>query len=267
MTPVLLLGLLGSVLALLSLRAAGRRQWGVFLLALLAQVCAWTVPVLAARERGDRSVDFELVRELLTTPSVGVSWLLPFALSLFALAVVASRWAGHRRGPRSADAVAVLRMHMMTARSGSADSPSVAHDVVYVNQDGSARELAPDEIAYLATEFEPGDGGRPYVKRTYETVDGWGSLSGFLPRRRLPEHVVVQPVRPDYVPEAVDSRAVLVRVHERAGDRLQENRDGSVQFVPDPAVPSHVRFERLRAAMLEEQRDREARARMPSSPQ
>src|SRR5215469_2917651 len=38
---------------------------------------------------------------------------------------------------------------------------------VYVNVDGSARELHPDERDYLETPFSPGDGARPYVKGSY----------------------------------------------------------------------------------------------------
>ena len=57
---------------------------------------------------------------------------------------------------------------------------------VWVNRDGSARELHPKERSYLETPFEGADGGRPYVKRAYETKDGWGSLAGFLPRAKLP---------------------------------------------------------------------------------
>jgi|GEM_PF-3562713 len=71
-------------------------------------------------------------------------------------------------------------------------------DFVYVNQDGTARELSPDERDYLATEFSPGDSGRPYIKGTYNDRDGWGSISGFLLRRRLPPSITVKPVNPNF---------------------------------------------------------------------
>ena len=38
---------------------------------------------------------------------------------------------------------------------------------VYVNEDGTARELHPNERQYLETEFLPGDGAAPHVKRSY----------------------------------------------------------------------------------------------------
>src|SRR5688572_29806530 len=57
---------------------------------------------------------------------------------------------------------------------------------VYVNQDGSVRELSPEERDYLSEKFYNGDGGRPYIKSSYESHDGWGSQSGFIPRRQVP---------------------------------------------------------------------------------
>jgi hypothetical protein len=37
-------------------------------------------------------------------------------------------------------------------------------DYVHVEEDGSARELEPDELEYLATAFDGADGARPYIK-------------------------------------------------------------------------------------------------------
>jgi hypothetical protein len=71
-------------------------------------------------------------------------------------------------------------------------------EFVYVNQDGSARELSPGERAYLSTEFSGADGARPYIKTTYESRDGWGSLSGFILRSGVPSRTVIEPVHPDY---------------------------------------------------------------------
>ena len=67
---------------------------------------------------------------------------------------------------------------------------------VYVNQDGSARELSPDEQKWLSIAFEPGDGGRPYIKGTYEGRDSGNRRSGFLPRRLLPARVRIAAVHP-----------------------------------------------------------------------
>jgi hypothetical protein len=62
---------------------------------------------------------------------------------------------------------------------------------VYVNDDGSARNLTVDESEYLATEFEFGDGARPYIKPRYEARTPDGRLLGFLERSKLPAHVTV----------------------------------------------------------------------------
>jgi len=57
---------------------------------------------------------------------------------------------------------------------------------VYVNTDGSVRELQPIERKYLETPFDPCDGARPYIKDGYGKRNGWGELTGFLPRPDLP---------------------------------------------------------------------------------
>lgn len=68
-------------------------------------------------------------------------------------------------------------------------------DYVYINQDGTARELYPDERAYLAEKFHPADGARPNIKGTYRDGEAWGDKSGFLLRRRLPSAVTVSAVK------------------------------------------------------------------------
>ena len=65
---------------------------------------------------------------------------------------------------------------------------------VYVNNDGSARELDEDEIEYLSTEFFGGDGNRPYIKLDYGERTPDGKLHGYLLRRRLPRRIQIEPV-------------------------------------------------------------------------
>ena len=67
---------------------------------------------------------------------------------------------------------------------------------VYIEEDGSARELSQDERDYLQEEFEPGDGARPYIKGNYEERTPDNRMSGFLLRRQLPENIVVRPFAP-----------------------------------------------------------------------
>ncbi len=64
---------------------------------------------------------------------------------------------------------------------------------VFVNPDGSARELTTDEQEYLNTEFSGSDGARPYIKIRYESLTPDGRISGFLERRQLPARIEIQP--------------------------------------------------------------------------
>lgn len=65
------------------------------------------------------------------------------------------------------------------------------YQYIWVEEDGSAREVTADEREYLETKFLPDDSGRPYIKLRYETLDGWGSISGYLPRRQLPKNIAI----------------------------------------------------------------------------
>lgn len=62
---------------------------------------------------------------------------------------------------------------------------------VYVNQDGTVREVSPGEQAYLSQEFSGDDGGRPYIKSRFESADGWGSQAGFIDRRYGPARIAI----------------------------------------------------------------------------
>ena len=65
---------------------------------------------------------------------------------------------------------------------------------VYVEDNGRVRSLTANELAYLNETFHPADGGRPYIKSTYETLTPDGKMSGFLLRRKLPNGLAVEPV-------------------------------------------------------------------------
>lgn len=147
--------------------------------------------------------------------------------------------------------------------SGVSSTRSVgATDLVYVNQDGSARELMADEREYLSQEFGPHARDRPYVKSGYKSLDGWGSLSGFLPRNKVPRGVAIEPVNPDYVPVARNAFSESIEDSRRAGDIVVENADGSISTTPNPNLSTKQRFELLRQLQLERQRGHENRARV-----
>jgi hypothetical protein len=64
-------------------------------------------------------------------------------------------------------------------------------EFIYVNDDGSARELDADEREYLNTKFEPVDGARPYIKFRYESLTPDGRINGYLRRRQLPRRIKI----------------------------------------------------------------------------
>jgi hypothetical protein len=91
---------------------------------------------------------------------------------------------------------------LLRAKSGalrnqgsSSPDPEPRHDeslYVYVEDDGTARELEPDEVEYLGTKFEGGDGNRPYIKSSYEQLTPDNRIRGYLPRKQLPAGVRVK---------------------------------------------------------------------------
>ena len=97
---------------------------------------------------------------------------------------------------------------------------------VYVNVDGSARELHPDECDYLETPFSPGDGARPYVKGSYSQTNGWGEISGFLKRSELPSEIVIQAAPPEN-PSKPLTRSDQIQFLRDKGLVVTENPDGT----------------------------------------
>ena len=75
-------------------------------------------------------------------------------------------------------------------------------EYVYVEDDGAVREISEDDQKYLNTYFSPGDGGRPSIKTRYRSRNGWGSIRGFIPRRRVPRWIVISSYISDNQPKA-----------------------------------------------------------------
>ena len=103
---------------------------------------------------------------------------------------------------------------------------------VYVNADGTARELHPNERQYLETEFIPGDGAAPYVKGSYAERNGWGEIRGFLERSNLPVGTPIQDA-PKEDPSRRLSAAEYAEWLLSKGVAITENRDGA-SVVPKP---------------------------------
>ena len=98
--------------------------------------------------------------------------------------------------------------------------PNAGEELLYVNEDGSVRELTDAEKTYVETEFSPLDGARPYIKSHYSDRAAWG-IQGFLPRTKVPHGMSIHPP-PQNTPQshtpqsAADSLAQLVRRHRRS---------------------------------------------------
>jgi hypothetical protein len=61
-----------------------------------------------------------------------------------------------------------------------------AFDYVFVNDDGSVRELQKEEEDKLSSLFFVGDEAEFYIKPRYESLNPSGRLGGYLKRRQLP---------------------------------------------------------------------------------
>ncbi len=114
---------------------------------------------------------------------------------------------------------------------------------IYIEDDGSAREIAPDEIEYLETKFHPADGARPYIKLQYESLNGWGNLAGYLPRRQLPKNILIAHAPSKHFIERSNLKEALFEEHKLAGDTVIENPDGSFTIKHNKNISMKERYE------------------------
>jgi hypothetical protein len=96
--------------------------------------------------------------------------------------------------------------------------PRPSEVLVFIDNDGSARELTDAEKTYVDSDFSPFDGARPYIKSRYEQRNALGELRGFLQRRQLTAGTAVHPAPPPSPPvnrpQAVaDSILDVIRKH------------------------------------------------------
>jgi len=104
---------------------------------------------------------------------------------------------------------------------------------VYVIADGTARELHASERQYLETEFSGGDGAAPYIKRSYSQRDGWGEISGYLKRSKLPAGTVIH-AAPAEDPQRPLSTTEYIAWLRNKGVEVIENSDGSMTLMGKP---------------------------------
>ncbi len=89
--------------------------------------------------------------------------------------------------------------------------PKPSEVLVYINVDGSARELTEAEKKYVDSEFSPFDGARPYIKSHYSTRNGWGDLSGYLRRTEVPDGLPINPALPASPPQQTPQAIFFLR--------------------------------------------------------
>jgi hypothetical protein len=96
--------------------------------------------------------------------------------------------------------------------------PKPSEVLVFIDNDGSARELTDAEKSYVDADFSPFDGARPYVKSRYAERNALGELRGYLQRSLLPNGTSIKPAPspspPVKTPQAVaDSILDVIRKH------------------------------------------------------
>lgn len=64
-------------------------------------------------------------------------------------------------------------------------------EFVYVEKDGSVREVYHSEVEYLNRPFYPGTEGRPFVKKSFDELNPKGNISGFILRSRVPKKIFI----------------------------------------------------------------------------
>ena len=132
------------------------------------------------------------------------------ALILFLVSLWIRRQRRFRPGPTAAP-----------ARPPDVGTPKPSEMLIWINVDGTARQLTGAEKTYVDAPFSPFDGARPYVKSHYEQRNGWGELGGYLLRKEVPDGIPIAVAPPDdpaaaRTPQAVaDSLRELIRKHGR----------------------------------------------------
>lgn len=65
------------------------------------------------------------------------------------------------------------------------------YEFVYIETDGTVRELYQEEIEYLNAPFNYSDAARPLIKKSYDEKNPEGKITGFILRGRVPRHIKI----------------------------------------------------------------------------
>jgi hypothetical protein len=78
----------------------------------------------------------------------------------------------------------------------------------------------------------------------------------------MPTWIPILSVNPEYDKMEAERGYDWLDANRAAGDVIETNADGSITCTPNPSISQTERFEILRKYQLEEQRRREARAKI-----
>ena len=70
------------------------------------------------------------------------------------------------------------------------EAKQIPYPYIYVNENGSFRELTNEDKYFLQEKFHPADSGRPYVKLRYKSKTPTGNMKGFCKRSKLPKKLI-----------------------------------------------------------------------------
>ena len=136
------------------------------------------------------------------------------------------------KGQKSAPRAKPSPEYAVVSKEGS---QAVPYPFVYVNDDETVRELHRGEQEYLETPFHPVDGGRPYIKSSFEAENGWGKRGGFCPRSKIPGSISIQDA-PAENPSKPLTKDDLIELFREKGMVVTENADGTISARKRPKV-------------------------------
>ena len=112
------------------------------------------------------------------------------------------------------------------------EAQSDPYPFVFVNDDGSVRELHAAERQYLETPFNGADGARPYIKTSFDSRDGWGSRRGFCQRSKVPDNVPIAAAPADDPNPPMTAEQFIKWLQPKTGWSATQQPDGRVVFEP-----------------------------------
>jgi hypothetical protein len=121
---------------------------------------------------------------------------------------------------------------LLVAIVSERDAKKIPYPFVYVEKDGTVRELHASERKHLETTFHPADGSRPYVKNSYNQKNLVASMRGYCLRSKIPSHIVIYgpPIQDPTVLSKEELIEYEINLSKAQGFDLINNEDGKLTF-------------------------------------